>query len=241
MLRLPTNQTPDPRHRYHAIAGLKRSPENAIERALLHVLDPKAHPATKLEGETLKSVRAACASFQNQAARYLFDACLLGRATPEELEEAFGVTRGETAAYATLFFDRGVFDNDFHVIGYIAQESDPQAHELLKEGFTKGFRALRFKYASEPTPPSPEATLQRIFEADAQTYMQHRATPLTNRSVKEVRALGKHVIATAQALDKVKAPVVETARDDDTQFVLENSPANPTLDELLAAGAKLAH
>lgn len=197
---LPSNAF-DPRRRYHAIAKLLRAPETDYERALDTLLKEE-DPAVDLDEGILRAVTQAYGSFQVPRVRALFDASLLGRGTPAELKEAFGVSEEETAAYAHLFFDRSVFPNDFHIIAFIGQGTDKETEALLKEAYTKGFRSLRFRYASETSPPTPDVTLQRIFEADAQHYMRHRETPLTAKAVKEVRALGKHVISTAQALDR---------------------------------------
>lgn len=240
MLRLPSSAAPDPRRRFNAIISEARAPETAAEKALYHLLAPSKVPLKSVDPEVLAGVRAACVSYETPTVRALFDACLLGRATAEELQAAFGVSLAEARAYAELFFDRAVFQNDFHVIAFIRSVTDDAARELLKEGFTKGFRALRHQYASDVEPPTAETTLQRIFEADAQLYMQHRTTPLTSKAVKEVRALGKYVVGVAQVMGKV-APPKQERQDGDTDFVIENGPANPTLEELLEKGVELAN
>lgn len=245
MPRLPTDKA-DPRHRYHAIADRTRAPVNAYEIALLSLLEPTAKLPARPEPEVVKSVQAACMSFQTDRVRALFDACLLAEATSEELSETFNVERGEYAAYETLFFDRSVFKNDFHVIAYIAAEPDEMARELLRDAFSKGFRALKFKYASAAEAMSPQEAMQYMLEEDLQLYRAYRATPPTAKTSAGVRALGKQVLATAQALGKTaaQAPAGDedsAPRDEDAQFVLDNGPTNPTLEELLAAGGKLAH
>lgn len=227
----------NPRGRFEAILNRTRGPETPEEIALAHLLHDAPLP-DGFDPELVAAVNGALGSFEAGTARTLFDACLLGKATAADLREAFGVAESETAAYRSLFFDRGVFPNDFHVISFISSEKDAKARELLREGYTKGFRALRFKYAPSVEPASPETTLQRIFEADSQLYMQQKDIPLTNKSVKELRSLGKHVVTTAQVLTKFGA-AREVPRDETTDFVIESGPENPTLKDLLAQGIEI--
>lgn len=236
----------DPRHRFHAITEGVRAPETPHEVALDHLLNHTALPAGFPE-EILEAVDGALHDYDTEGVRRLFDACILGRATLEELEEAFGVSRAEGEAYMHLFFDRGVFQNDFHVIAYIASVLDETARTFMKEGYTKGFRALRYKYASDREPPSIVTSVQRMFEADALQYLEKRDVALDDRTVKELRTLGKHVLAEAQVLAKIAAPAPDKASGDGdgapktTEFVIQSGPLNPTLDQLLSKGIVIAN
>jgi hypothetical protein len=242
MPRTPFNKAPDPRHRYYAIATPTRKPEDQIELALHCVLTNREDLMSAESREALDGVHAALSSYAQPTVRALFDACLLGRATDEDLNAAFGVSLEEARAYRTLFFDRAVFQNDFHIIAYIRSVKDEAAREMLKEAHMKGFRVLRDRYAMQDVPLDPETALQQVLEGDLQFYLRSRETPLTHRAAKEVRALGKHVVATAQAVNRVK-PVAppKTAGDANIDFVIEKAEPNPTLEELLARGAELAH
>lgn len=218
-----------------------RAPEGPHEIALDHLLN-----GTQVsEDVPLQGVSAALSSFDVQGVRHMFDACLLGLATPEELQDVFNVSLEEAEAYAELFFDRSVFHNDFHVIAYIGSVADEQVRALLQSAYVKGFREIRFKYASERNAPPTEQILERMLEADARQYMQHQALPFSDPRAKHALALGKHVVETAQVL--AKAPAAKTAGgasgegSGETQFVIQSGPLNPTLDELLSKGVQIAH
>lgn len=235
MLRLPHNP-PDPRTRYHAVQRQSRSADTPYEHALHHLLH--SVPLSPEAADVLRDVTAAYGSFSVPGVRHLFEACLLGQATDEELTQHFGVSAGEAAAYRHLFFDMAVFPNTFHVIAYIASVVDPVERELLREGHTRGFRTLAFKYAPARASLDPEEAIQRIFESDARLYMQYKDVVPTSKAAKEVRALGKQVVTTAQALGKI-APPKKVEEDGLATFVIESGPGNPTLDDLLAKGVEV--
>lgn len=241
--RTPRN-SPDPRHRFHAVLAGSRAITTPYEIALDHLLHETKLPES-FDERVLKATEAALTSFDVAPVRGLFDASLLGLATADDLAEAFSVSKEETEAYAHLFFDRSVFANDFHVIAYIGTVSDKDIRELLQDAHTKGFRMLRFKYAADTAPPAPDQTLMRMFEADARQYLQEQNLPLSNKRVKEVRALGKQVLSTAQTLAKVPsaASAAKSASETDVphDFVIQSGPLNPTLDELLSKGVEIIH
>lgn len=218
-----------------------RVPESAHEIALDHLL----HGTDLTEPVELEGVEAALSSFDVDAVRAMFDACILGLATPEELQEVFGVSPEEVAAYTELFFDRSVFRNDFHVIAYIGSIANEDQRKLLKSAHVKGFREIRFKYAAERGGPATEQILERMLEADARLYLEHQNTPFSDPRAKHVLALGKQVLDTAHAI--AKAPAVKTAgggggeASGETQYVIQSGPLNPTLDELLSKGIQIAH
>ena len=240
---------PDPRQRYRALAEGQRVPETPFEEALQRLL--QGDPAAGADDE---AVARALQSYRIPSVRSLFDACLLAGGTPDELEEAFQVSQAEYAAYAHLFFDKAVFHNSFHVIAYIASLKDEGTRELLKEAHTQGFRALRYKYAGETSPPAPEHTVQRMLEADSKRYAELLQTPLTDASIKEVRALGKQVLAGALALNRISGGggaggaggagaggEGADAGAETPDYVIQSGAKNPTLAELLAAGGEIAH
>lgn len=239
--RTPRNST-DPRHRYHAVLEGTRKPETSFEIALDHLLH-----GTELSTESpvlaavLDSVEAALASFDLKTARTMFDACLLGLGTPEELQAAFDVPVAETQAYAHLFFDRSVFQNGFHVMAYIASVEDEDVRSLLQSAHTRGFRELRFKYAAERETPAPDEIMSRVLEADARQYMRDRNIPLSDPRSKQVFALGKHVIDTAQVLAKTPVAKAQAEGAEGEEFVIQSGPLNPTLDELLSKGVEISY
>lgn len=218
-----------------------RVPENDYEHALLFCIDGTALPDSVPEA-LLTGVESALASYDVEGVRMLFDACLLGKATVEELGDVFGVSAEEAQAYAALFFDRSVFINDFHVIAWIASIEPADSRTLLKEAYTKGFRTLRFQYAAERHEPAVADSLSRILEADARTYVASQHVPLGDSRYKDRTALGKHVITTAQALAKITdAKDTDNAASSEGEFVIKPRPPNPTLEELVASGGKLVH
>jgi len=229
----------DPRHRYTAMARNARAPETVHELALCALLreEPPVARTEDVKG-ALPAVEAALLSYENDATRRLFDACILAKGTGEELRDTFSVSLEEYAAYSELFFDRSVFHNEFHAIAYIASTEDDRERQLLEEAFSKGFATLRAKYA-----PALEldasGTLEQIFRADAQQYLRERNVPVTHKASKDLRALHKSVVATAVALNKAAAPQHDHS-DQEAQFVIESGPSNPTLDDLLAKGATIA-
>jgi hypothetical protein len=218
-----------------------RVPESAHEIALDHLL----HGTALTEPVSLEGVEAALSSFDVPAVRAMFDACILGLATAEELQEVFGVSGDEVAAYTELFFDRTVFHNDFHVIAYIGSVVDEDQRKLLKSAHVKGFREIRFKYAAERHSPPTDQILERMLEGDARQYMEHQSIPFSDPRAKHVLALGKQVLETAQII--AKTPVVKTAGGGggeaagETQYVIQSGPLNPTLEELLSKGIQIAH
>jgi hypothetical protein len=214
-----------------------RLPETPCEAALRELLSETPTELSADAQEALAGVDAALTSYENLGVRRLFDAALLARATPEELQTSFGVSLEEAAAYAELFFDRGVFYNDFHAIAYISAQPDDE-RRLLEDAFSKGFGALRSKFAPGG-PVSAESALEQIFLADAQQYLRERGVPVTHKAAKELRALQKSVVATAAAMGKAASPK-EEVRDREPDFVIESGPLNPTIDELLSKGVALA-
>ncbi len=238
MPRIRKPHSRDPRHRYTAISEGDRPPETPREAALCELLGSAPAPLGPEAQAVLPAVGAALCSFDDPRVRQLFDACLLAKAAPEELQSVFGVSIEEAGAYAELFFDRTVFLNDFHAIAYVSSVADPGERKLLEEAFSKGFSALRAKYASTPD-LSAEAALEQIFRADAQQYLRERDVPVGHKAGKELRALHKSVMATATALDKVSGPS-EDARDLEVTFVIESGPPNPALEELLSKGVSIA-
>jgi hypothetical protein len=218
-----------------------RTAASPYEIALSCLLHDTEYPAD-IPPEIVEGVEAALATFEVEGARLLFDACLLGRASAEELAEAFRVSPEEATAYSTLFFDRDVFHNDFLVIAWIGRLENEPTRLRLQEAHIKGFRALRFEYAALKDSPSAAQALEQILEADARAYMKQQHIPLGDPRSKELRVLGKQVQASAQALVKVSAPVkgsdapgAEDASGEGS-FVIKPRPANPTLEELVARG-----
>lgn len=183
------------------------------------------------------AVSAALSSYDVENVRDLFDACLLARATSEELEEAFHVTPGEYAAYAHLFFDRSVFSNDFHVQAYIALQDGPR-REILKEGFVRGFSTLRVKYAGAQA-LSPEAVVSQMLTRDAQLYAAAQDIPLGDKRTKAARDLGKQLLATVVTATKVASPKDEAVSAGEAEFVIQSGPKNPTLEDLASRGIEV--
>lgn len=256
----------DPARRYRAIeaAALRAQSRGAqydvLDACVESVYAAEAHrfdryedgelvPQTDVEVEgyrqqILAGVTSALASFDAVDARRLFDACLLAGASDEQLTASFYVDPLETAAYRHLFFDRNVFPNAFHVVHYIASRASDAEKTLLRIAHAQGFSAIAAQYgvAQQVT---PEMALENVLMADADMYRRHRELPLTHQSIKDVRALGKQVVATAQAIQKVQESRAVAAqrskmKRDDEDFVLVTGPANPTLEELLAAGGVIA-
>lgn len=231
----------EPRHRYYEVMTDGFEGGTDRQNALHALLFPK-------EGVECTDVAVAKAymSYQNPGVRAIFDACLLARATAEELATAFGVDQAEYAAYAELFFDMRVFPNDFHVIAYLrglptTTEEDRVAQDLLTQAFRHGFAHVRFAYASTAkTVATPMQALERVFEADSKRYLDLSATPLNHKTAKELRSLGKHVVSVAAALNKTSAAGPGKASQD-ADFVLESAPPNPTLDELRAKGVEFVN
>lgn len=190
-----------------------------------------------------RGVRAAVATYDIPSARNLFEACLLAGASSEDLEREFAVSAYETAAFSHLFFDRTVFPNAFHVVSYIASQSKDD-QDLLRIAQAQGFDAIATQYGSARE-VTPEAALANVLAADAANYRRYRELPITDQTTKEVRALGKQVVATATAMQKVhdaKSVTMQrskAAREGD-DFVIVPGPANPTLLELLDAGGRIA-
>jgi len=231
-----------PNHRQCAVVGDLRELETPEERALDYLLSGILDG--EVSQETLSAVTQAWQSYQDVRVRALFNACLLGGATPEQLEEVFHVSVEETAAYTHLFFDVSVFQNSFHVFGYIAGLAEESERALLQEGYTKGFRALQFRYAPAPEALSPETVLGQVFEANAREYIRQQAiVPPTSKAAAGLRALNKQVLAEAQALDKLGAgaKAAAAAEKNNLEFIIQTGPSNPTLEDLLRHGAELAH
>lgn len=218
-----------------------RAPETVHEYALAFALHGTQPPdEADVTDATLDAVVAALASYDVPAVRMLFDACLLGKALPEELAQAFNVSPAEVEAYTTLFFDTEVFTNDFHVIAWIAQREET-ARATLKEAHTKGFRAIRFQYAADRSPPSVETTLTQVLEADTRAYLSLGHILPGDSRHKDVAALRKQVVTTASVLHKIANPVdaPQEASGDD-EFVIKPRPPNPTLEQLVARGGQIA-
>lgn len=190
-------------------------------------------------------VIAAVASNSVPTVRVLFDACLLAGATDSQLAAAFAVSPYEARAYRHLFFDRNVFPNAFHVVHYIATRQTEHEQELLRIAQSQGFAAIATQYGL-PHTVTPESALENVLAADVAIYRRHRELPLTHPAIKDIRALGKQVVETAKAVQKVQESRVAAAErkrtrtDDEDVFELIPGPANPTLEELLAAGGELA-
>lgn len=237
----PTNFS-EPRHRFYD-AMKEDFAEGTPRQKALHAL---IYPDAGLPSCEDMGVAKAYISYMNEPVRALFDACLLAKASSEELELCFGVDKDETAAYAELFFDTSVFGNDFHVVAYISAlgtdtPAQAAAKALLQEAFTQGFAAVKFKYgASHKVMVTPELALRQIFTGDAKRYAEMQNLPLTSKAAKDLRSLGKHVVTTAQTLEKL-APKSAVKTDKDFTFVLDSAPPNPTLDDLLSKGVEIIH
>lgn len=191
-----------------------------------------------------RGVRSAIATYDVPMTRQLFDACLLAGADETDLAQAFSVDPLETVAYRHLFFDRNVFPNAFHLSHYIATRTDPGEETILRIALNQGFEAIVMQYGLGQ-PISPEAVLTNVLAADAAAHRRYRELPITSQATKEVRALTKQVVATAQAIHKVQESKTAAAermkgRKHDEDFVLVPGPVNPTLDDLLAAGGVIA-
>lgn len=234
-LRTPRDR-PEPRHRYRAVLTGSRKAATPYEVALSHLIH--GEPLSEEAALLLDAVDAAFQSFDTDKVRDLFDACLLGRGGEEALETHFHVSPAEYAAYCHLFFDRGVFSNDFHVQAYIAAQRDDARREILKEGFTKGFDALRIKYAGAQQ-LTPEEALQQIFSRDVQLYVAQQDIPLGDKRVKELRALGKQVLNSATVTSKVATPKETVVASGSVEFVIQSGPMNPTLDDLMNRGVEV--
>jgi len=255
---------PDPAHRYRAIeaAAIRLRAEgqtyDMLEALVESVYGAEAarfelaegeEPSSERDEENLAKVRAgvmaAIATYDGPASRALFDASLLAGASEEQLAECFNVDPLETAAYRHLFFDRNVFPNAFHLITYIASRPVEGGEQLLlRIAQSQGFDAIVAQYGLNQT-LTPEAALQNVLHADAAAYQRYRELPITHQSTKDVRALGKQVVETAKAIQKVQESRTAAAermrsRRDDEEFILVAAPANPTLRELLAAGGEIA-
>lgn len=218
-----------------------RAPETPHEYALAFAIHGTQPPdEADVTDATLDAVVAALASYDVPAVRMLFDACLLGKATSDELSQAFNVSPAEAEAYSSLFFDVSVFTNDFHVIAWIAQREEA-ARATLKEAHTKGFRAIRFQYAADRNPPSVETTLSQVLEADTRTYLSLGHVAPGDPRHKDVAALRKQVVTTASVLYKIATPTdaPQEASGDD-EFVIKPRPPNPTLEQLVARGGQIA-
>lgn len=218
-----------------------RAPETVHEYALAFALHGEQPPeGANVTDATLDAVVAALASFDVSGVRQLFDACLLGKATPEELERAFNVSQAEVEAYTSLFFDVSVFTNDFHVIAWIAQRPELD-RATLKEAHTKGFRAIRFQYAADREAPSVETALSQVLEADTRAYLALGHILPGDSRHKDVAALRKQVVTTAAVLHKIATPTdaPQEASGDD-EFVIKPRPPNPTLEQLVASGGQIA-
>lgn len=243
----------DPARRYNALvrAALRARDEGTsfdmLERMVELVAARFELAEGESEGDLLErvevGVRSAVATYDSPTARHLFDACLLAGASAEDLEAAFSVSEFETAAYATLFFDRSVFPNAFHVIGYVASRESEEERALLRVAQQQGFDAIAAQYGV-CKPVSPEAAVADVLAADAAAYRRVRDMPVTHRSAKEVRERGKQVVNSAVAMQKIrdsKSLALERGKDvrkDD--FIIVPAPANPTLAELMAAGGVIA-
>lgn len=236
---LPKTRTPDPRHRYHAIAEGWRAPADDLERALAYLLDPKTVGSVSVDAATLEGVQAACASYSIPAVRTLFDASLLGGAEPDDLEEVFEVSQAEAAAYVHLFFDRASFQNALHCIAWIASIGDVDSQRTLRDAFTRGFAAIRLEYAPAQAALTPMETMQELLNADARKYAKYKDLPLSDKTSKEVRALGKHLLTGTAVLSR-SAPKAPEAKSDDVTFVIESGVANPTIDDLAAMNIEIA-
>lgn len=218
-----------------------RTAASPYEHALNCLLHDLEYPED-LSADIRAGVEAALATYEVEGARMLFDACLIGKATVEDLAEAFRVAPEEATAYSTLFFDRDVFHNDFLLIAWIGRLANEATRLRLQEAHTKGFRALRFEYAALTEGPSAAHALEQLLETDARTYMKASHIPLGDPRSKELRVLGKQVQASAQALAKVNAPVKGAdaaggeGASSEGEFVIKPRPANPTLEELVAQG-----
>ena len=220
----------------HGEVFARELPEDATDEAR------KAADAELLEC-VRAGVLAAVASYDIPTTRNLFEACLLAGASSADLEQHFAVSAYETAAFSHLFFDRTVFPNAFHIVHYIASQSEEE-QVLLRIAQAQGFDAIALQYGSART-VTPESALENVLIADAASYRRYRELPITNQSAKEVRALGKQVVATATAMQKVhdaKSAALQRSKSahDDVDFEIIPGPPNPTLAELLAAGGQIA-
>lgn len=250
----------DPAHRYRAVErAAARARAEGESYDLLDALTESVHgssswepaegqdveEATRAElAEVRRGVVAAVQSFDSQVVQPLFDACLIAGATAEQLAVSFAVDPREYAAYKWLFFDRDVFPNAFHLVQYIATRPHEQEQLLLRTAQSQGFEAIASQYGIHH-PVTPENALENVLAADAATYRRYRDLPITHQATKEVRALGKQVVATAQAIQKVqdsKSAVAARlrARNNDEEFVLVTGTVNPTLQQLLEAGGEMA-
>lgn len=246
MPSLPNDSTHKlPNHRHCAVVGDLRDLETPEEQALDYLLtEQTAQSDTSVSADVLRAVRAAFASYQNPKVRALFNASLIGGATAEQLEDVFGISQEETAAYTHLFFDVSVFQHHLHTVGYIGTIPDESERALLQEGYTKGFRAIQFRYAPAPEKISPENVLAQVFEANAREYIKQQAiVSVTHDAAPALRALNKQLMAEAQALDKMgmSARAAAKQKDGELEFVIKSGPVNPTLSELLEKGAEIAH
>lgn len=236
---LPKLRTPDPRHRYHAIAGSRRAPESDQERALAYLLDPQTVGSVSVASSVLEGVQAALTSYFIPQVRVLFDACLLGGATAQDLEEVFEVSQAEAEAYAHLFFDRSSFQNALHCVAWIATQDEPESQRVLRDAYTRGFAAVRLEYAPAEAALSTVETLEQLFLADASKYTKYKNLPLSDKASKEVRALGKHLLSSAAVMNRVAPKAAET-KSDELTFVIESGVANPTIDDLAAMNIEIA-
>lgn len=235
-----SHDAPDPRRRYHAVAAGFRASETPYELALEALLHGDTCD-TSLESAVFDGVTAALTSYENPTVRRLFDAALLGRATDEELHQSFDVAIEEARAYRHLFFDLTVFPNAFHVVAWIGQEPDVAQRDFLREAHLHGFRTLRFRFAPGGAPSAVEA-LERMLEIDARQFVDVSTMSMSDDRQKNLVALRKGIVTTTQALGKAGAAVAAAAPEsstEDSEFVLQSRPANPTIDELLARGIEV--
>lgn len=230
---------PDPRRAYHSVrngAPLAGSKYAAALHWLLTDSDSPEFPRDSFDEDLLGGVERAWTSYHTPAAQWLFDAALLARATDEDLA-AFGVTPAEAAAYRALFFDRSVFPNDFHVIAYIqsALQVSPLYHELLELAHTGGISALHVRYAGH-TAISPTAVVENMLSGDARQYFKQQGVAAGHRAVKDVRALGKQVLDAVQVANALVPAKGAQTDAEPAQYVIQRTPPNPAITQLIELG-----
>lgn len=231
-------RTPNPRHRYEALANQRNVPETNAERSLYVALHGKAAlnkvcplRTWDLNQEIDPVLHYPMLVHKTESIRSILEAFMLASDSDFNVSQAISMPPEEVSLYRELFFDTSVFRTELEIMVFMQEIPEDHPYKpYYRIAYHQGLGALQWHFCRNKGEVLAQDVVKTLMTDSYFRSLEHRGQLITGKLAREAAKYAKISLECARALLGNNDFINEDAENLRIRF--EEARGNRTVDDL---------
>lgn len=201
-------RSPNPRHRYDALANQRRIPETNHERSLyvaLHGKDAldKLSPLRlwNPDQEINSILDYPMLVFKTESIRSILESFMIATDNDFSISQAISMPPEEVSVYRELFFDTAVFKTELEIMVFMQEIPEEHPYKpYYRIAYHQGLGALQWHFCRNKGEVLAQDVIKTLMTDSYFRSMEHRGQAITGKLAREAAKYAKISLECARAL-----------------------------------------